>query len=319
MISEIDTSRARPMTIDLIRSVDRELDLASGPGHPASGLKPGVWSPGKEAVAAADGHMFIADGTNNWESQYQGKTDTLETWVPKWLDLIQKRNEIAAQAGIQLLQFVVPEKQVLLPHIRWPDGRENGANRPLAHLLPALPPDAGLIYPETALNALLEEAPTHHRHDSHWNASGCLAAMRPLLARIAPEVHLDTLGLNVSLRNKPLDLTPHFFADPPPEEFLALEPNGVVMADNQNRARTGRYVGSFYALFNADAPDPRKVIVMGDSYSYSHGLTFVLSAIFRAVTFVWVKSIPWDTLLKEKADIVIWQHAERYMITLPVS
>lgn len=319
MVSEIDMSRARPMTPDLIRSVDRELDLASGPGHAASTLKPGVWSSGKEAVAATDGYMFIADGTNNWESQYRGTIDDPESWVSKWVDLIHQRNRMAAQSGVQLMQFVVPEKQVILPHIRWPDGRESGSNRPMAHLLAALPPDVGFVYPERALNVLLEEGPTHHRHDSHWNASGCLAAMQPLLAQIAPEINIDTLGFNVSLRNRPLDLTRHFFADPPAEEFLALVPNAVVMADNRNRALTGRYVGSFYALFNGDAPDPRKVVVMGDSYSYDHGLTFVLSAIFRSVTFVWVKSIPWETLLKEKADIVIWQHAERYMITLPVS
>lgn len=319
MVGNLDMRKACPMTIDAIRSIDRELDGAAGPGHPASNLKAGVLSVDQIAITADDGHMFISDGTNHWESQYQGKVSGVEQWLPRWVDLITRRNQTAGEADIQLVHFIIPEKQVVLPHIRWPDSQETGENRPMLQLLAALQAEPDVIYAEAAMRAALANGPTHHRHDSHWNASGCLAAMRPLLERIAPQIKIELIGFNAALENGSLDLSEHFFSTPPTEEYLFLMPNGRVVADNQHVAKTGKHVGSFYSLLNEKAPDPRKVLVLGDSYSYAKGVTFVLSALFRRVSFVWIKTIPWDLVFREKPDIIIWEHAERYMISIPPS
>lgn len=317
MIGKIDIARAIELELATIQEIERGLDIAAGPGHPASNIKPGTLSAKETAIAAPDGHLFISNGNNRWEIQYLGGLTGLEDWIDKWAALFNKRAGIAEERGVQLLHFVVPEKQAILPHIRWPDAPEDGSNRPIRHLQANIPAATHFIYPEQELRDSLAIAPTHHRHDSHWNASGCCVAIRPLLSAASPGTDIGAISLKATLENTVFDLTQHFFVDPPKEERLVLVPNGKVVVDNQHFEKTGKHVGSLYAIENPGAPDVRKVIVFGDSYSYSEGMSFVLSAVFRTVIFLWSKNIIWDFVTAQKADIVIWESAERYLASVP--
>lgn len=316
MVGKIDMARSVELELATIREIEKRLDAAAGPGHPASNVKPGTLSPKQTAIAAKDGHMFISNGHNKWELQYLGGLTGLEGWSEKWTDLFDRRAAFAEQRDVQLLHFVVPEKQVILPHIRWPEEPKDGSDRPIRHLQRQA---AGMrfIYPEAELRSSLDIAPTHHRHDSHWNASGCCAAMQPLLSAINPQIDIATVPLKTILKHSAHDLTQHFFVEPPAEEYLFLTPNGQVVADNEHIEKTGKHVGSLYALENPGAPDGRKVMVFGDSYSYIQGMSFVLSAIFKTVVFLWSKNIIWDFVSAQKADIVIWESAERYIVSVP--
>lgn len=313
----MDITRALDFDLATIRSIEEELDAAAGPGHPASNIMPGTLSPHEAVIAAKDGYFFISNGNNQWENQYLGRLTGLDVWADDWVELFATRSRTAAERGVQLINFVVPEKQVIIPHMRWPDAVEEGQNRPIRHLQAKLSPNLNFIYPERELRDALAVGPTHHRHDSHWNASGCCIALAPLLAEISPNLGEGDFQLRAQLENGALDLTKHLFVDPPAEEYLRLVPSGKFVADNQNFEKTGKHAGSVYALENLGAPDARKVIVFGDSYSYGEGMVFLLSAAFRSVVFVWSKNIIWDFVSSQQADIVIWEHAERYLVSLP--
>ena len=100
---------------------------------------------------------------------------------------------------------------------------------------------------------------------------------------------------------------------PVPEYVLRLEPNGRMEEYNKHAETTGQFTGAFYRLVNPTAPDKRRVAVFGDSYSFTEGVTYVLSAAFETVVFLWSKDVDWDLIGAEAIDIVIWEHAERFM------
>jgi hypothetical protein len=68
---------------------------------------------------------------------------------------------------------------------------------------------------------------------------------------------------------------------------------------------------------NRGAPDPRRVVLFGDSYSYGAGLAAALSAIFAQVVCIWGKDLDWTVVDAHGADIVLWECAERFLGAAP--
>lgn len=299
------------LTLSEIQARDRAAELTQG--HPADLLKPGVLSPQGVAVAGADGYLFIGDGSNRWERQYRGDLTIDPSWLASWRSCFEARQAEANQRGLQLWNFVAPEKQVIYADKRWPQGGVIGDARPLRQLLASLPPSERLIYPQAELTAARAQAPAFSRHNSHWSASGCCAAAAPLLAALGAEVDWSTLRFAYRSLEEPQDLTRHLF-DPPPAEpagWIALA--GDLVFDHRPSEPGASFTGSSYGLHNAAASDLRSVIVFGDSYAYDAGLTGVLSAVFTRVTFVWSKAVDWDRVAAEQADLVVWESAERFL------
>jgi hypothetical protein len=296
-----------------IHALETAMDAAAGPGHPASGLRPGTTSPGGVAVAGLDGHLFIGDGANRWERQFCGQLDVAPSWLEKWAALFARRQKEAALLGLTAVNFVAPEKQVLLADRRWPGGMESAARRPLMRLIEGVGQDA-LIYPD-AVMAALSAAPSYFRHNSHWTPSGCIAAAELLWTQLGATTAAEGLTFAIERKTTHHDLPVHFFNDPPVEEMLILAPPGEVSGDNRMLQITGRHVGARYCLTNPAAPDRRRVMLFGDSYAYDAGLSHALAAVFAQVTFVWSKSIQWDQA--SGADIVVWEGAERFLTTIP--
>nr|QQZ49396.1 hypothetical protein JKL49_20635 [Phenylobacterium glaciei] len=166
-----------------IARIDAEHDTAAGPGHPASALKLNSTSPGgsrwrdrglpvhrrrdQPLGAAVSGR---ADGGRRLEGR-----------------LARPAGRAPGQArahGVALWNFLAPEKQVVLPHKRWPGGETRGEGRPLRLLQAMLTPEARLLYPEEALRAA--QGPTYFRHNSHWTATGCCVATQVILDALAP-------------------------------------------------------------------------------------------------------------------------------------
>ncbi|MEW5686861.1 MAG: hypothetical protein AB1942_18235 [Pseudomonadota bacterium] len=300
-----------------IRSIDRDLDLVAGPSHPASALKPGVVSGTGAAVAGHDGYLFIADGANLWEKRFHIDKPVVAAFLDGWRGLLDRRAGEAQARGVTLLNLVVPEKQVIYPDKRWPDLASPGAMRPLKQLLAALGPDAPLIYPADALIAARPDVPVFFRHDSHWTPSGCLVAAGEVVAALRDGVDLSDVAFAADREIGPLDLAVHFLEPAPSEERLSLRFGGEIIFDNRDFRPGARLTGMSFGLRNTAAPDPRRLVLFGDSYSSGQGLVAAMSAIFSEVIFVWSKAVDWAVVETHRADIVLWESAERFLVTLP--
>ena len=300
---------------DEIQRLEAESNFGSQ-DHPADLLRAGTLSTHGVAVAGIDGYLFIGDGANKWERQYKGEITFGRRWIWSWRKTLEDRRRKADHLRIQLVNFVIPEKQVIIPHKRWPGFDDAlGANRPVTRLLKSLRPDNRFVYPVDSLTHDEMTAPTYSRHDSHWSASGCCLAMGALLSQIGGAPRITDLKLNTALRYTQRDLTAHFFVKPLPELVLRLEPNGRM--EDYKEAEAGRLTGSFYKLFNPDAPDKRRAAVFGDSYSFTEGVTYVLAAAFETVIFLWSKDVDWDLVAAHSIDVVVWEHAERFLNVPP--
>jgi alginate O-acetyltransferase complex protein AlgJ len=305
------------LTLDEIQVWDRRDDGLAGAGHPVSALKPGVTSPGGVAVAGTEGYLFIGDGANRWERQFLGELTIPDEWFAGWLPLFEARQAEAARRGVTLRNIVVPEKQVIYARARWPDGAARGDNRPLRQLMSRLGPQAQLVYPAAELEAARAVAPSYFRHNSHWTPSGCIAATAPLLAALDSPADSQALRFAYHRLRRPQDLTVHFLDPAPTEECGWLAPIGEMVFDNRATHPPGRNSGTSYGVRNDAAPDPRKLILFGDSFALDEGLTGALSAVFAQVTFVWSKVVDWDLVAQHGAELVVWESAERFLATVP--
>jgi alginate O-acetyltransferase complex protein AlgJ len=311
----VDT--VRHLTLAEIRECDIRADAQAGRGHPVSALKCGALSPGAVAVAGADGYLFISNGANRWERQYLGELTLDPSWFEAWLRLFAGRQAEAQRRGVPLWNFVAPEKQVVYPDMRWPGGGTSGARRPLRQLLAGLGPEAQLIYPEAELEAARALGPAFLRHNSHWTASGCCGAAAPLIAALGTALDWTEQRFAYRVVREPQDLSAHFLDPTPDEDAGWLAVAGEVVFDNRAFQTTGRHAGSSYGVRNPAAPDPRSLVIFGDSYAYDAGLTACLSAVFARVTFIWSKAVIWDAAAEHQADLVVWESAERFLTTVP--
>jgi alginate O-acetyltransferase complex protein AlgJ len=307
------------LTLEEIRQADAAHDAAAGPGHAASASPPGTRSANGVAVAGQDGYLFIADGVNRWEAQFLGEMQIAPSWFESWTELLAARRERAAAAGVGLWNIVIPEKQVIYPDLRWPGQPAVGAMRPLRQLQPRLAGREPLLYPEAELIAARGAGPAYFRHNSHWTPFGCCAASALLLAAMEARIGDRPLRFAYRPEHGKQDLTVHMFDASILEDQGALAPAGEVYFDNQQFARTGRHTRSSYGVRNPRAPDPRTVIIFGDSFAYDAGLTCALSTAFARVIFVWSKGVLWDEVAAHAAQLVVWESAERFLATVPTA
>ncbi|HEY3948927.1 alginate O-acetyltransferase AlgX-related protein [Phenylobacterium sp.] len=306
-----------PMRLDEIRRLDAELEAQTGPGHPASGLAPGVASRGNVAVAGHDGFLFISNGANRWERQFLGELRIEPEWAPNWRALFEERQAQAAARGVMLWNLIVPEKQVIYPDKRWGPGGPTGERRPMMALAAHLGPEARLVYPVAELKAVRGLAPAYFRHNSHWTSSGCCVAAATLLQRMGVALDIASLTFPVERMTGRQDLSVHFFEPPPHETYARVVPAGEVVDANRSFETTGRNTGETYTVVNPRAQDPRAVLLFGDSYAFDTGLAAALSVVFAKVVFVWSKPVLWDLVEEKACDIVIWECAERFLAGVP--
>ncbi len=268
-------------------------------------------------MAGHEGYLFIADGSNRWETQFSHERPAPEAWISSWRSLLAQRQINAARQETRLWNLIIPEKQVIYPEKRWPTGGPDGASRPVRQLLATITPEDRLIYPEQELLDCKSLAPVFSRRNSHWTASGAIAALEAVLRRALPGMALDDLAFSVERVITSHDLPVHFFDPAPLEPALTLVPAGVMTEDNRLYELTRRHVGSRYVLENARAPHPGHALIFGDSFAFDAGFSPALSSVFQKVTFTWSKDVQWDTVAAQRPALVLWESAERFILTHP--
>lgn len=300
-----------------IRARDTRNEIEAG--RTPERLKPGAHSANDTAVAGFRGQFFIGEGSNRWEVHYLGRVDIQPVWFDHWKALLARRQQEARRRGIELWNLVIPEKQVVLPELRWPEPLPAADKRPFAQLLPHIAPEHHVYYPLADLEAAKREGAVFHVRNSHWCPAGCLAALRGFVEAMGVAVDFDNLRFAYDVVRGTHDLPMHFFENPFKVDAGALRANGEYTFENHTLPVTGRYFGSNYGIRNPAAPDPRRVVIFGDSFSYDAGVAAALSAVFREVSFFWIKNVDWSVVEAQRADLVIWESAERFMVTLPES
>jgi len=304
--------RALPLR-EIIR-FDREMDAASR--RSGMRLKPGISSPDGVVVTGVDGYLYIGDGANHWERQFLGKLRPRRSWADEWLLLLERRRVEAERRNVRLLNVVVPEKQVVLPEYRWQTGLPSPRARPIEILLNKLRSPADLLYLGEALIAAKKEAPVFSRLDSHWTPSGCCVAALRIAQELGAEIATSELLFGYHPASTIHDLPRHMFDDIERTDAGRIVPiKGYASREDSTKPNTGRRC----TIVNPEAPDARRVIIFGDSFSYWAGLAPALSRLFTHIAFIWSKDVLWDDVLAERADVVMWEHAERFLITVPDS
>lgn len=279
---------------------------------------PETLSPSGVVIAGYAGHLFIADGGNMWEQQILGRVRLSPEALQRWSDLLASRVERARQMAVRMVHLIVPEKQIALPSFRWKtDLAPDPSSRPLLQILAGAPKELEIIYPLALFEAHQAWCELYWRGNSHWCASGCILAAKAVVDALLGRDHIGADRFLLERAAIPHDLTAHFPDDVAFEEVIRIRPAGRRVMDSLTFQKTGHYGGSHYVVRNPDAPVAETLIIFGDSCACDLGLTAALTAIFAEVHFVWAKQIAWHYVEQTHAQHVVWQSAERFLITPP--
>ena len=218
--------------------------------------------------------------------------------------------------------MVVPEKLAVYADC-FPEHLTPRRQRPVLRLL-----DEGqlpLVYPLQDLQAARESGDTYMLTDSHLTPRGnrllAAATLQELgistdVLECAEDVYRQHLGSG--------DLGLHF--DPPVVEVmepLASASRATIVSDNWAEiSGVGGHIGTTRVFRRDDAPDPRTVVIFGDSYAFGddvyQGLSWFLAQVFREVHFIWAPC-GWDPEYLDSvgAELVVCQTAERFIGRVP--
>jgi hypothetical protein len=306
------------VNFELLAAIERDLVTREMGLHPEQHRRPPeILSPSGVVVSGFAGHLYIGDGGNQWEKQIAGAMPLSPAVVRQWSVALSSRLARAADLGVRMVHLVVPEKQIALPYFRWPtDMAPDVSNRPLFQIINAAPAGLSLVYPAGAFSLYQPWCELFWRGNSHWCATGCsIAAVLAVQALTGADASLELIQLEkVCIRH---DLSAHFPEDQAFAEAIKIRQAGSRIFDNMAFAKTGHYTGSHYILRNLDAPLRESLIVFGDSCACDLGLAAALSAFFTDVHFVWSKTIRWPYVQEMQARYVLWESAERFLITPP--
>lgn len=289
-------------------------------------LPPGTRSADGIAVVGHEGWLFLASGTNAIVDQFTGAKKMAPGWLKGWSRLMERRQAAVRTLGARMAMLILPDKLAVLEE-HYPRALHRTTRRPIERLLgeAQLP----IAYPLTELRAAAADGPVCLRTDTHFALRGneLLSRRLCLLLGVAPQFGLGGMPRTDGLTSGDLgsgDLGSRF--DPPVvEPVVSLRGTGHAHVLEDNRAEiaaVGGHIGTCRVFANAQAPDPRTLVLFGDSYGFSsetyHGLSFFLAQQFRRVHFVWVP-VGWDPRYVEQAEaeLVVFQSAERFVSRLP--
>lgn len=267
------------------------------------------------ALVGAEGELFLISGTNSVLDQYRGETELGSDWADRWSEVLRVRAEDAVALGIALVTVIVPDKLALMPEL-FPSPLSAG-DRPALKLVAAHPE---LLYPVEELRAAGRPC---LRVDTHLTLAGNLALANAVLRRIGipdrPErparLHKMLISGDLGARFEPaiVEVTSHA--------------GGWGAAELRSEYRkpleaAGLFVGSQQMLTNANAPDSRRVAILGDSYGFAsahyQALGWCFAQVFAEVHMTWVP-FGWDPELVAAlgVDVVVSEGAERFVVRPP--
>jgi SAM-dependent methyltransferase len=287
---------------------------------------PGTRSPDDSAVIGKRGYVFLVEGSNDTVKAFRGELRLPAGWLREWRALLAERRDLCAARGWQSAFVVIPDKLALYGDCF--DGDLSArAPRPVQRLLAdGLP----ILYPAEALLGARETGEVCLRTDTHLTPWGNEVLARAVLAELGCSAELlgdaplfdgaDLWSGDLAIRFEPWLGE---FVERPTER-----PAWTTVRDDLSEGHwigedvAARVIGTIQVYRRADAPDQRKIVVFGDSYSvdmpHYHGLSWYLAHAFAEVHFVWVP-FGWDSDYVERvgAELIICEIAERFIVRVP--
>jgi alginate O-acetyltransferase complex protein AlgJ len=288
---------------------------------------------GTGVLRGRDGWLYWVGRRGEVPALY-ADTPATRRLIARWTRLFVRRAARAERLGARYVQTIVPEK--LAVH---PEGLPEPSRASLAGL--ADPPGARLLRAlgaarpgaaadlADALAAARAEGPVYLRTDTHWTWRGYLAAYRALCAALgaAPVAHVfagarvpDRFTFDLGGKLVP-PVAEDYEAYDFPRRARRTHANALVALRESGAARRpgGLFVGSRVVLENPGAPDPRRLVVFGDSYTFDQGprLTALLAETFSEVHAIWSAEIDWAYVEAVRPDLLLHEIAERFLRRVP--
>ncbi|MCJ2021493.1 hypothetical protein MKK84_29440 [Methylobacterium sp. E-065] len=284
---------------------------------------------GNGVAVGQDGWLFWVGRAREVEVFY-GDSPLSRRILARWAQLIDRRARRLDALGIRHVHAVVPDKLAVYPDTL---GRAFPGldNPPAVRLARLLKPDGGtrMLDLLTPLRAARGDEPVYLQTDTHWTYRGYLTAYRALCEALdAPVAEHVFTGVHERARFT-FDLGEKL-KPPIEEDYVAynfsrradrVDANALVHVRESGRAirPRGLFVGSRVVMRNDAAPDPRRVVLFGDSYIYSPGarLTAMLAESFAEVHAIWSANLDWAYIESVKPDVLIFEIAERFLRQVP--
>jgi alginate O-acetyltransferase complex protein AlgJ len=286
------------------------------------GLPPGTRSDDGIAIVGREGWLFLCGGTNANLGQYAGAVEMEPTWLEEWQQVIRHRAAESRELGVASGLLVVPDKLAAYEE-HYPEDLTRVGPRPVERLLAV--PDLPIVYPLEELRAAAASGEdVYLRTDTHLTFRGNELLFSSVLDALEVESPLDLDGL--PFRSYPItgDLGAKF---DPQIVSIVTEPgsmhHAVIAEDNREEIEAvDGHIGTRRVFRNERSPDPRVMVIFGDSFGfaapYYQGLSWFLAQVFREVHFVWVP-FGWDSayIRHVGAEAVLVQGAERFVGRVP--
>jgi alginate O-acetyltransferase complex protein AlgJ len=284
---------------------------------------------GNGVAVGLDGWLYWVGRAREVEIFY-GDSATSRRILARWARLIERRALWLDRLGIAHVHTVVPDKLAVYPDLlgRPFPGLADPPGTRLGRLLArdGAAPMVDLLPP---LLAARDGEPVYLRTDTHWTYRGYLIAYRALCDALAAPVAEHVFTGTRAQERFTFDLGEKL-SPPIDEEYVAydfprraeqVEANALVEMRESGRAirPRGLFVGSRVVLRNSQAPDPRRLVLFGDSYIYSPGarLTAMLAETFSEVHAIWSANIDRAYVEAVRPDVLIFEIAERFLRQVP--
>ena len=284
---------------------------------------------GNGVAVGQDGWLYWVGRAGEVEKFY-GDTALSRRILRRWARLINRRARRLDGLGIRHVHAVVPDKLAVYPAAlgRAFPGLDDPPGMRLARLL-AEDGRAPMVDLLASLRAARVDEPVYLRTDTHWTYRGYLTAYRALCEALGAPVADHVFAGTQTCERFTFDLGEKL--QPPVDEaYVAydfprraerVDANALVQARETGQVirRRGLFVGSRVVMKNPASPDPRRVVLFGDSYIYSPGarLTAMLAETFGEVHAIWSANLDWAYIEATRPDVVIFEIAERFLRQVP--
>lgn len=277
-----------------------------------------------------DGWLFLTGGSNFVTTLYQREGGHLpDAALLRWRDAILARKARCDALGTVYAHVVVPEKLTIYGHKQ---------AEPLVDpdLAPALrlmqlfeegPRAAGYVDLVGPMRAYRDETDLYWRTDTHWTPLGCLLAYETLCEALGLEQNPELVRRPFHDVKRPMDLGSKL--EPPIWEKIRevawlkdarrIYQNSVVRLLETHEYGGEIHVGCHARFENPTAPNARKVMLFGDSFSGVSPFLFtaLMAETVAELDFVWSANVDWKLVERSRPDILVTEIAERYMALPP--